>query len=215
MAESGLDQARDLKKKATALRNRGQYDRAQQTLDEAVKLLSALLEGGELPAREAKEIRAELADTFGMKGGVFRRAGNLSAALAAYREGREVEKIDQESTYNLSNVITLSVTQNERSLNDPTLREDVARAIEHLKREVAGPRRDEWWAWSDLGQFYLLHNEPDKARLCYSNGRRRAGPTAEEIKRHIAILAELAEHAAASVPEIAANIRAEITELSP
>jgi tetratricopeptide (TPR) repeat protein len=214
MVGSRLDEARGLKKKATALRNRGQYERAQNTLDEAVRLLSTLLKERELPVREAKDIRAELADTFGMKGGVFRRAGDLSAALAAYQEGRKVEEIDQESTYNLSNVIGLTVTQKGESPNDPILRKDLARAIEHIEREIAGPRRDEWWAWSDLGQFYLLNNEPDKARSCYSDGRKQAGPTAEEIKRHVAILEELSERTAATAPEIAANIRTQITELS-
>ncbi len=139
-------EARALKKRATPLRNRGQLDRALETLDRAIQLLESLRAEPDLTQVLAKEVRAELADTFGMKGGIFRRAGDLDAALTAYSTGREMEIQDGQSTYNLSNVITLSITQKGLSPTDPAIRTDLKRAIEHLETEIAGARSDEWWA---------------------------------------------------------------------
>jgi tetratricopeptide (TPR) repeat protein len=209
-----LKEAQALKGNATALRNLEDYDKAQQSLDKAIALLSSALDEVRPSAPSARELRAALADTFGMKGGVFRRSGDIAAALAAYREGRSLEDIDKESTYNLSNVIALSVTAEGRSPSgDPALRKDIESAIERLERATKGSRKDEWWAWSDLAQFYLLHNEPDMARLSYTNGK-EAGPTKKEIQRSIAILEELAGCLTVTAPEIAANIRTAITKLS-
>jgi tetratricopeptide (TPR) repeat protein len=220
MAESRIDEhallkeARDLKEDATASRNLEEYDEAQKTLDEAIALLSSQMEEIGWSALTAKDIRTELADTFGMKGGVFRRSGNIAEALNAYRKGQSLEDIDKESTYNLSNVIALSITADRRSPNDPALRKDIESAIERLERATKGKRKDEWWAWADLAQFYLLHNEPDTARSRYARGRREAGPTKNEIRRNIAILEELAGYMAGTAPEIAANLREAIAELS-
>ena len=215
MTDPRLDEARALKKKATALRNRGQLPRALETLDEAIRILEPLPADADVSAAVVKEVRAELADTLGMKGGTFRRAGDLDAALAAYTAGREIEVADQQSTYNLANVIALRITHEGRSPEDPAIRADLARAIAHLEAETSGPRSDEWWAWSDLAQFYLLTGEPGKARASYATATTKTGATAEEIKRHAAVLEELERKTAASAPEIAKTIRAAIDELTP
>src|SRR5688500_11303579 len=92
MTDTRLNEARDLKERATALRKRGQLDRALSVLDQAIKLLTQL----RLEA-DTTEIRTELADTYGMIGGVRRRQHEPKAALEAYREGRKFEEIDKES----------------------------------------------------------------------------------------------------------------------
>ena len=206
--------AQGLKRRATALRNRGDFAGAVATLDQAADLLKDLRDHPDAHEAGERDVRAELADTYGMKGGVFRRAGDLAKALSAYEQGREVEAVDRQSTYNLSNVITLSVTQKGQSPKEPGLRAALEEAIEHLQTETAGPRRDEWWAWADLAEFYLLQNEPEKARASYLEGKNHAGPTSEEIKRHVTTLEELAERTS-SEPEIAAAIRSAIKELMP
>jgi tetratricopeptide (TPR) repeat protein len=213
MLDPKLDEVRALKKKATALRNRGRLEAAKTALDESIEALESTLAAQDLPESEAREVRAELADTFGMKGGVLRRQGDLLAALASYEQGLAVEEVDRQSTYNLSNVIALSITQKGQSPRDPELHRHLEPAIAHLKAETAGPRRDEWWAWSDLAQFYLLNDELGKARACYANARERTGVTAEEINRHVAILRELSEKTAETAPDISKNLQIAIQEL--
>ena len=214
MIETELKEVRALKEDATAFRNLGQLPRALSTIKKAIKILEALLVEPGVTANQAKDIRSELADTFGMKGGIHRREPALHEALAAYRKGRDIEVIDKQSTYNLSKVITLSITLEGRSPTDPDIHQDLQRAIEHLKAETEGPRKDEWWAWADFAQFYLLVNEPDKARACYAQARNKTGATAEEIKRHVVILEELAASTVKKAPEISRNICAVIKELA-
>lgn len=214
MSDPRLDEARALKRKATALRNRGQLPRAQDTIDEAILILDALGRKSEMPQGSLAEVRAELADTYGMKGGILRRMGDWNAALRAYKAGAGIEEKDDSGTYNRSNVITLSITANGLAPTDPEIRKILEDVIVHLESETAGPRSDEWWAWSDLAQFYLLRGEPTKARECYAQAISRTGATAEEIKRHAAILNELAEATATTSPEVAASIRAAVRELT-
>lgn len=214
MAQSQLEEARALKKKATALRNRGQFERAKDALDEAIRILEAVVAEQADSDVTGKEVRAELADSHGMKGGVLRRMHALDAALEAYKAGRKVEKQDNLSTYNLSNVITLSILHEQRSPRDPALHADLQAAIQHLRQEVEGPRRDEWWAWSDLAQFYLLDGQLDDARACYAEAISKTGASADEITRHATILRELAQNTAASAPEISRQIEVAIRELA-
>jgi tetratricopeptide (TPR) repeat protein len=216
IADPPLTEARALKRRATALRNRGELGQAQEALDEAIRVLATLLSEHTSTATDAGELRAELADTYGMKGGIFRRAGEPDAALKAYETGAEIEESDKlGTTYNRSNVITLSITEKGLNPTGHEIRELLANIIRELESETAGARRDEWWAWSDLGQFYLLNGEPDKARACYSNTISKTGATADEIRRHVTILGELAAKTAATAPGIAASISAMVEELSP
>jgi tetratricopeptide (TPR) repeat protein len=216
MADPRLAEARALKRKATALRNRGEFKRAKEALDEAIRVLETPRPEYEPTPADIKEVRGELADTHGMKGGIFRRTLELDKALTAYETGATIEEDDNLSTtYNRSNVITLSITAKGQALKDPEIRKRLASVIEDLGVETAGPRSDEWWAWSDLAQFYLLNGEPDKARASYANAINKTGATASEIKRHVTILGELADKITATAPEIAASIRATIDKLSP
>src|SRR5262245_2569248 len=104
-----LHQVRALKKKAVSFRNRGKHEQALQALDAAVALLKSVqLDPGLDAESVTTSIRAELADTFGMRGGIHRRRRDLAAALADYRSGLELEQVGESSTYNLGNVIVLS-----------------------------------------------------------------------------------------------------------
>lgn len=214
MSETELEAVRALKSKATAERNRGRLDRAQQRLDDATAILKTLLSDGKLADREAQQVRGELADTFGMKGGVFRRMSDLPAALKAYSEGLVLERQVGSSTYNLGNVIALSIAVEGASPEDAKMREYLAQAIKVLENDVHGPRRDEWWAWADLAQFYLLDGKPDKARESYVNGRLQAGPSKDEVNRHVTVLRELAEQTAVTAPSVSAGLQAAVRELA-
>lgn len=216
MPDPRLTEARVLKGKATALRNRGEFKRALDALDEAIRMLETQLPDYEQMIINKKELRAELADTYGMKGGLFRRLDKLDFALAAYAMGARIEESDNLSTtYNRSNVITLSITAKGLRPTDPEIRRLLVDVIQQLEVDITGPRSDEWWAWSDLAQFYLLNGELDKARACYTNALSKTGATSSEITRHVTILKELAEMTKESAPTISEGIGAVIDELAP
>jgi tetratricopeptide (TPR) repeat protein len=193
---------RDFKERSIALRNREQYDRAVATLDQALQELQVLKPDG---ASEEGELRAEIADTYGITGGVYRRAGETARALDAYRNGAAEEEKDRASTYNLSNVITLEITFEKRSPEDPEVRKQIDAAIERLELATVSGRQDEWWAWFDLGQSYLLRGTAADARRCYERAI-ATGPRADDIERHVQILEELREATKTTAPQISRDI---------
>ena len=141
MLESRLNEIEELKSRATALRNRGLFERALTDLDRAIEALKSLREEKDLDSRLKIDVCAELADTYGMKGGIYRRLADeakadktkaqeyKTKALTEYRKGLEIEKIDQQSTYNLSNVITLEITEEHIPPADPEMRRMLDDAI--------------------------------------------------------------------------------------
>ena len=210
--EARFDELCALKQRATALRKSGQMDQALVLLGLVVDGLKAMGDERRDDARLSMQIRAELADTYGMRGGMHRRRNDLRAALADYRLGLQPEQESGQSTYNLGNVITLSIALGEASPGDPELRERIDRAIRTLERETTGSRGDEWWALSDLGQFYLLQGNVVAARNCYALGR-RTGPSSAEVQRHIDILLELATAVSRRDPRLGETMLAFIDEL--
>lgn len=216
MLEERLEELRARKKEATVLRNLGEFDDALTIFDEVIEQLEQMRTEDDVDPGDAAEIRTELADTFGMKGGVYRRFDNpprLEDALSEYKKGRAIEKIDGKSTYNLTNTITLRITLGEALPTDSDMRDDLKVATEKLEQDTQGARDDEWWAWSDLGQFHLLRNELDEARRSYERAL-KTGPTRGECKRHITILKELANATKENVPVVARNIDEVIEELT-
>jgi tetratricopeptide (TPR) repeat protein len=216
MIEEKLEALRALKKEATVLRNLGEFDGALSMLDEVIGELEKLQAEQDIDPADATKVRVEMADTWGMKGGVYRRFEDPlknAEALAAYKQGRKIEQIDGKSTYNLTNTITLRITLGETSPTDSEMRDDLQIAIADLERKTEGARDDEWWAWSDLGQFYLLLDEFSKARRCYERAH-NTGPTKGEYKRHTFILKELASATEKEAPEVAKKIEAVIEKLT-
>lgn len=206
---------REIKREATAARNLEEWDEAIRLFNDAVAALNELLENTGADEKKAREIRTELADTYGMKGGTYRRMGELSNALAAYRRGLDLERVDKRSTYNASNVVTLGITLENMSPLQPEIQEDLDRVIMELEDATTeGGRGDEWWALSDLGQFYLLRNLPDKAREAYRRALKK-GPTTDELIRHCQILEELRNATRTNAPEISRNIDEILQYLRP
>ena len=174
---STLDEIRNVKLWAIAMRNLSDFDSATKLLDDASAALERMRTNPG-PGTVA-EIRVELADTYGMKGGVYRRQNRLHDAFGEYKKGREIEKLDGQSTYNLSNVIALGVTEEGISPLDPGMKADIETAIAELKKKTGGTRTDEWWAWSDLGQLYLLQADSAQALDAYEQARKTGAATDE------------------------------------
>jgi tetratricopeptide (TPR) repeat protein len=200
---------RDFKDRATALRNREQYDRAIDTLEKALHELRSLTPEG---VAEERALRAEMADTYGIKGGVYRRAGDNAHALEQYRFGAKHEDEDRVSTYNIANVITLEITSERRSPAHPDVQAKLARVIEQLEADTRGARQDEWWAWFDLGQAYLLSGRLPEAQRCYERGV-STGARGSDVERHVQILEELRDATAETSPTTSRDIEAAIAVL--
>lgn len=199
---------------ATALRNDGKFDQSLELLDSAIEQLTAR-RAKAADAETSRRLQEDLAEAYGMKGGVHRRhltePNHLDLALESYQEGCRIERVLEHSTYNSSNVITLAITHQKKPL-DSELRKDLERVIKSLERETKGKRSDEFYAWADLAQFYLLRGDESRARDAYREALNQ-GPSAAALKRHIEILRELAEGIRASAPDTADSITAMAREL--
>jgi tetratricopeptide (TPR) repeat protein len=210
---STVDDVRSVKLWAIAMRNLGDFDSAMKLLDDAGAALERMRSDPDLGPGAAAEVRVELADTYGMKGGVYRRHNRLHEAYGEYRKGREVEKIDEQSTYNLSNVIALGVAEERISPLERSMKADIEKAIAELNKKIGGTRTDEWWAWSDLGQLYLLQANDARALDAYERAR-KTGPATDEYQRHIAGLRQLLEATRNMAPDVAHAIERALSALS-
>ncbi len=210
---STLDEIRSVKLWAIAMRNLSDFDSATKLLDDASAALERMRTNPGLDTRGAVEVRVELADTYGMKGGVYRRQNRLHDAFGEYKKGREIEKIDEQSTYNLSNVIALGVSEERISPLETGMKANIEKAIAELKKETGGTRTDEWWAWSDLGQLYLLQADLVRALDAYEHAR-KTGPAKDEYQRHIDGLRQLRAVTSETAREVADAIERALTELA-
>jgi tetratricopeptide (TPR) repeat protein len=210
---STVDDVRSVKLWAIAMRNLGDFDSAMKLLDDASAALERMRGYPGLTPGAVAEIRVELADTYGMKGGVYRRQNRLHEAYGEYAKGREVEKIDEQSTYNLSNVIALGVAEERISPLEPGMKANIDKAIAELIKKTGGTRTDEWWAWSDLGQLYLLQANDAGALDAYEHAR-KTGPATDEYQRHIAGLRQLLEVTSHTAPDVALAIERTLSALS-
>jgi tetratricopeptide (TPR) repeat protein len=196
--EQLLQKVRSIKTRATAMRNLGDPESGIDLLKVALSQLHARLtelETGSSANIERRDIRKELADTYGMMGGLERRCGRLEKALECYERGNDYESQDLASTYNIGNVIVLSILVKLQNPTAEPLKGLVATMIEILEKKVEGvdaSRVDEWWAWSDLGQMYLLAGEPSKAQSAYNRGL-ATSPAVTDVKRSAELLQELGE----------------------
>jgi len=181
-----LDKAKRRKDRAKGLRNAGNVSGALQQLDKAIAFLREAIDGGE----DGEPIWFEISDCFGIKGGIYSRQEEFAQALNMYKEGLKWEEKlrEKKSTYNLSNVIFYSIIVGDQSITSTEIQSDLEhKLIPPLKVETEGSRSDDWWAWADLGQFYLLHGEPEKAIECYRKGH-ATGPTKDDYDSSLRVL---------------------------
>ena len=203
MSDQLLARVQSLKLDALALRNREKFTDAIAKLDEAIDELDRLADALRGDAPQLARVRSELADTWGARGGVQRRAPDMAAALRDYKKGLDAERLDPErkSSYNLGNVISLKILGGQ-SIEDPDLKAEIDEAIRSLRTHSAGTqgdlaqakwdgaRADDWWAAADLGQFLLLRGDFGQARLAYEHGLENA-PKQSDIERHLYVLRDL------------------------
>jgi hypothetical protein len=151
----------------------------------------ATLFGDGAPASEGeKALASHLADCLGMLGGNQRRLEQHDEALQAFIDGARYEAADRLevlSSYNLVNAIVLPLEMKLSTATDQQA--DLRGAVNAILRQVHGARRNDRWAWADLGQCQLLLDERDAARASYD--RMRQLGDADTLKSVLPVLERL------------------------
>jgi len=183
-----IDTVLRLKQRAQTARKRQKYDEAHKYLGEALTRLETEYENVSDPKYRA-DISVQLADCYGIMGGILRREGHHREALESYEKGYKYEESGNTDTYNLSNTISLRIILDGSSISSPAMKRKLNDAIEKITQQiVSGKRAGEWWAWADRGMFNLLAGNCDAAIEAYSNMR---GAKDDPYTSHIAVLTEI------------------------
>ncbi len=143
------------------------------------------------PSGPQKKLAFQLADCLGMLGGNHRRLDRFSDALAAFTRGQtieESEKLEVPSSYNLVNAITLPIEIDRQTSSQQEAA--LKRAIAAIQRQVKlEERRNDRWAWADLGECQLLLGDLDGAKSSYK--RMRELGNADTVTSVVAVLRRL------------------------
>jgi tetratricopeptide (TPR) repeat protein len=183
------------KEQAKDYRDDGDIDAAVQSLDDAISMLEVSplyndLTVTEAPTAPQKTLAFHLADCLGMKGGNLRRLNEFSEALDCFKRGRTYEEskyLNVPSSYNLVNAIVLPL---ETGTKTAELQDELTGAVAAIQRQVDGERRNDRWAWADLGQCQLLLGDREGAIKSYKRVRELGN--AETAESVVAVLRRLA-----------------------
>lgn len=162
------------KKLAQAARKEENYSRAIELIERAVKILETerprldLVEKGVL-SEENRALAEALTDVHGSSGGIYRSAGQYEKSIKAYDAGFRIERDERfgfVNSYNLTQrlvarvlfepkdwVVIGEVIEQERF---PTC---LVEARDIVVGQTRGPRKEDVWAWADLGMLWLLNGE--------------------------------------------------------
>jgi len=189
-------QVTTLKESAKANRDFSDYESALEDLNQAVEVL--MQEASTTHEDSYKDhIDRELADCYGMIGGIYRRLAQinesdsklfksyLEKALDSYKNGKEIEKDD---SYNESNFIIINILINPMQLINQ--KKEILEVLSKIQEQVKGKRRDQWWAWSDLGLFKLLSGDKQGALEAYSQFKQK-GARETDYESTLAVLSDL------------------------
>lgn len=186
-----LMQAKRLKESAKANRDFDELEEALNDLNKAISYLipiDAQVEDGDYKTA----LRRELADCYGMMGGIYRRLANkgdlkrnLEESAEMYRKGL-VYEIDD--SYNLSNSVVIPILID--PLNLKKQQKEIREGIKLIQEQVRGKRKDQWWAWADLGLFNLLIGDDAEALKAYRHFT-KVGARAQDYESTLSVLREL------------------------
>ncbi len=208
MAEVPQETAERLALRAKRSSDRGEYQDAIKQQRRAIEVrereLAELDRDSPTLADERKEAAHRLSDYWGRLGGIYRRAGQISDGIDAYRHGMKIERqFRLDESYNLTNWIVLPLLEDPVRLPALASQIDDAMAIVHV--QVDGPRRDQWWAWADFGLLCLLGRRPQEARAAYEHFR-QTGATRADYGSVLTVLGSLRKQFEPSEPELAADL---------
>jgi len=212
-----VDYVRSLKASAKSARDDEDWEDALSDCDEAVTILVEQLRG-DLPGWEG-QLRSELADTYGLIGGIHKRWGlemageqrgaHLKASLDAYEKGYEEERTlpaGESSTYNQINrlvghiLLDPSPLEASGSQRHAAFLEDLRAGEEVLVEQIEGSRQRDPWAYCDLATVRALLGEGDGVNVLHQ--LERLAPPAFVYESWLTTLEPLAEVAGGTRPEL-------------
>jgi len=220
-----LQAVRELKVRAKNERDFEDYEQALGTLDEAIRLLDS----SEARITEPRSrLDSELADCWGMKGGVQRRwarsssgerSEHLRQAILAYDEGYKHE--GESNSYNMVNRLLTRVMAGPGVETDPTiprldLRAELEKCEGRIRPQLASHRRGDYWALADLALLDLLLSRGD-AGSAYA-GFIAQSPPAFAYQSVLSVLEELSESPDGDHPEVGRAVqllREQLRRLQP
>lgn len=183
-----LDEVLALKASAKSARDDGDWEGAISDLEEAIHLLNRM---AETSTPMPSWLASELADTYGMIGGIHKRWGllldgaerqrHLKASLEAYDEGFRYEQdlqLNDANTYNRVNRLVGRVLLNPRVLQKDgdaasETAEELQKAEEILIEQIGSARQKDPWAHADLGTVQLLLDSPNALSALHALDRLR------------------------------------------
>jgi hypothetical protein len=214
-----LDQVLALKASAKSARDDNDWDGALSDLHEAIDVLQDLADASQPPP---SWLASELADTYGLIGGIHKRWGllldgeqrqrHLAESMAAYDKGfmyeRELQPNDA-NTYNRVNRLVSRVLLDKLVLlrdvaGGSQMVEELREAEEILVQEIGTARQKDPWAYCDLGTIRLLRGKPDALPTLHELDRLR--PPSFVYESTLATLQPLCEVASDLRPDLAQAI---------
>jgi hypothetical protein len=233
MIKNVKDEVLGLKASAKTARDEKNWPDAMDDLNEALGLLKNHMPSD--PAPTPGWLASELADTYGIVGGIQRRWGlslsptdpdrqsHLSKSVQAYDEGfRYEEKLgpNETSTYNRINRLVGRVLRDPQVLRadaDLNLDGELQKAEELVTEQVHSIRQRDPWAYCDLGTIQLLRGKADALDALHALDRLRPRPQGFVYESTLDTLQELSNVAGSIRPALADAVnllRRSVSDLS-
>lgn len=174
-----FEQIVDLKTKAKNRRDLGRYDRAAAFVREAIALAKKDLA---VPALRSK-LASELADCYGILGGIERRwaldsntpvekrAGHIRESVRAYDQAWALESGDYgvSSSYGMVNRLVSRILADPQALSGGHVTElgegiealEVRAELENARKMIENSKRSDYWAAADLALVKILLGDGD------------------------------------------------------
>ena len=200
-----IDAQRDLKRRAKTLRTVGDFAGAESCISRALEKLLSFEASPLLEPNEGLSLYTELADCYGILGGIYRRwalkeiqqdirTAKLELSCKAYDSGYVFEqKCGSLVSYNMLNRLVSRILSDPSWLNVSDNESEARKLLEEslmvIESQIA-KNRDDIWAMADSGLNKLLLNEQDVI-ACFS-GFVDLHPTISDYKSILDTLQPLA-----------------------
>jgi hypothetical protein len=135
--------------------------------------LNRLNKKGSLENFEAdrrNRVAATLSNCCGIRGGLYRRTGDLAKSLSSYVDGRTIEQTALygiSDSYNLVNALVLEILTLPKNAPFDSIITSAEAARSKVSDQVQADRHDQWWAWADLGMLHILSRHSGDAEAAY------------------------------------------------
>jgi tetratricopeptide (TPR) repeat protein len=161
--KEALERAKQLRLQARERVAAQQLEAALELIDQALRVLETE------QADPSFELYRDLAECWGVRGGILRRLKRRAESVESYKRGTRYEQDEEfgsDDAYNLVNSVVLPLYDQPKLLADDAFRVQLRLAIRQLGRQIRGARSDDYWAQADLARCLLLDNRFDEAKLC-------------------------------------------------